>query len=84
VADDWAIRFVSGAIGSMASCDIAAENFGRTYPSRKSRLEILLDHYFDVECTVSANAEDREFFDEMRRAGVRIQGIHLRPPRPFL
>lgn len=52
------------------------------YPIRKSRLEILLEHYFDVERT----AANREWFAEIQRdgIGIGIEEVHLRPPLPFL
>ena len=50
------------------------------YPVRKSRLEILLEHYFDIERT----AANREWFTGIQRDGIRIKEVKLRPPLPFL
>jgi hypothetical protein len=55
------------------------------YPIRKSRVEVLLDHYFEVERTIAGNTETDEMLDQLRKRGIYIPAAtHLRPPRPFL
>jgi FRG domain len=52
-------------------------------PVRKSSLEQLLDHYFEVEHLVRAARENREWLESLRSNGIEIREVRMRPPKPF-